>query len=136
MLSANQLASKMKNETLYFKSVYSINKMSINFKENIDYGIKFIYREKDFILVKPSNEKNGYILQGNFIVGKIDLGHAENFLINEMIKELDNILDNPFTTHIKVIKPDIDIFQKVNFGDIFIRLGKNKVNMVKIINAK
>ncbi len=136
MLSANQLASKMKNETLYFKSVYSINKMSINFKENIDYGIKFIYREKDFILVKPSNEKNGYILQGNFIVGKVDLGHAENFLINEIIKELDSILDNPFAARIKVIRPDIDIFQKVNFGDIFIRLGKNKVNMVKIINAK
>lgn len=136
MLSANQLASKMKNETLYFKSVYSINKMSINFKENIDYGIKFIYREKDFILVKPQNEKNGYILQGNFIVGKIDLGHAESFLINEIIKELDSILDNPFAARIKVIRPDIDIFQKVNFGDIFIRLGKNKVNMVKIINAK
>lgn len=135
MLSLNQLVNKMKNETLYFKSVYSINRISINFKE-IDYGIKFIYREKDFILAKPSNETNGYILQGNFIVGKIDLLHAENFLISEIVRECDNILDNPFTTRIKVIKPNIDIFQKVNFGDIFIRLGKNKINMVKIINAK
>lgn len=135
MLSLNQLVNKMKNETLYFKSVYSINRFSFNFKE-IDYGIKFIYREKDFILVKPSDETNCYILQGNFIVGKVDLAHSENFIISDITRELDSILDNPFTARIKVIKPNIDIFQKVNFGDIFIKLGKNKINMVKIINAK
>lgn len=135
MLPLNQIVEKMKSETFYFKSVYSINKASINFK-NIDYGISFIYRDKDFVLIKMINESNGYILQGNFVIGKIDLKRPENYLIYDILKECDNTLDNPNTAPIKIINPNVRIFKKASFEDIFIRLRKNKINMIKTINAK
>ena len=135
MLPLNQIVEKMKSETFYFKSVYSINKASINFK-NIDYGISFIYRDKDFVLIKMINESNGYILQGNFVIGKIDLKRPENYLIYDILKECDNTLDNPHTAPIKIINPNVRIFKKASFEDIFIRLRKNKINMIKTINAK
>lgn len=135
MLPLNQIVEKMKSETFYFKSVYSINKASINFK-NIDYGISFIYRDKDFVLIKMINELNGYILQGNFVIGKIDLKRPENYLIYDILKECDNTLDNPNTAPIKIINPNVRIFKKASFEDIFIRLRKNKINMIKTINAK
>lgn len=135
MLSVNQMVDKMKSETFYFKSVYSINKASINFK-NIDYGINFIYRDKDFVLIKMINETNGYILQGNFVIGKIDLKRPENYFIYDILRECDNTLDNPHTAPIKVINPNVSIFKKASFEDIFIRLRKNKISMIKTINAK
>ena len=135
MLTVNQVADKMKNETLYFESVYSINKASMNFK-NIDYGVHFIYRDENFVLIKLINETNGYILQGNFVIGKIDLRCPENYLVYDILKECNNSLDNSHFAPIKVINPNISIFKKSNFEDIFIRLRKNKINMIKTINAK
>lgn len=135
MLTVNQIVEKMKSETFYFESVYSINKTNINFK-NIDYGIHFIYRDKNFVLIKLFNETNGYILQGNFVIGKIDLRRPENYLIYDILKECDNSLDNPHSAPIKIISPNISIFKKATFEDIFIRLRKNKINMIKTINAK
>ena len=53
-----------------------------------------------------------------------------------MLKECDNKLENSVDTSIKIINPDVSIFKKVSFEDIFIRLRKNKINMIKTINAK
>ena len=135
MLSLNQILNKMKSENFYFKSAYSIKKSSINFK-NIEYGINFIYRDKDFVLIKTLGENEGYILQGNFVIGKIDLNRPESYFIYDILRECDNTLDNPLASPIKVISPDVNIFKKVNFDDIFVKLRRNKINMVKIINAK
>ena len=82
------------------------------------------------------NESNGYILQGNFVIGKIDLKRPENYLIYDILKECDNTLDNPNAAPIKIINPNVRIFKKASFEDIFIRLRKNKINMIKTINAK
>ena len=134
MLSLNQILNKMKIETFYFKSVFSIKKSSINFKK-IEYGIHFIYRDKDFVLIKTFDENDGYILQGNFVIGKIDLNRPEDYFIYDILRECDNTLDNPLAAPIKIISPDVNIFKKVSFDDIFIRLSRNRINMVKIINA-
>lgn len=135
MLSLNQILSEMKSKTLYFTSAYSINMMNVSAKE-IEWGINFTYRDKDFVLIKMINESNGYILQGNFVIGKIDLKRPENYLIYDILKECDNTLDNPHTAPIKIINPNVRIFKKASFEDIFIRLRKNKINMIKTINAK
>ena len=135
MLSLNQILNKMKSENFYFQSAYSINKTSINFKK-VEYGINFIYRDKDFVLIKYIDETNASILQGNFVIGNVNLNRSENSFIYDILKECDNILDNNFASPIKIINPDVNIFKKVNFDDIFMRLRKNKINMVKIINAK
>ena len=126
MLTVNQIVEKMESETFHFESVYSINKASMNFK-NIDYGVHFIYRDENFVLIKPINETNGYILQGNFVIGKIDLRRQENYLIYDILKECNNSLYNPHFAPIKIISPNISIFKKSTFEDIFIRLRKNKI---------
>lgn len=123
MLLLDQILNKMKEETLYFESVYSINRIYINVKD-LDYCISFKYRNKDFILVKPIYKTFGYILQGNFIVGKIDLNHTENHINYDIKRECDNVLDNPYTTTIRIIKPNENIFKKLTFDDIFIRNRK------------
>ena len=136
MLSLNQILNEMKNKTLYFTSAYSINMMNVSVKE-IEWGINFTYRDKDFLLIKTIGKSNGYILQGNFVIGKVDLKYPENIFVYMVMKECDNSLDNPHASSIKIINPNISIFKKkTNFEDIFIRLGRNKINMVKIINAK
>lgn len=136
MLSLNQILSEMKSKTLYFTSAYSINMMNVSAKE-IEWGINFTYRDKDFLLIKTIGKSNGYILQGNFVIGKVDLKYPENIFVYMVMKECDNSLDNPHASPIKIISPNISIFKKkANFDDIFIRLRKNKIDMVKIINAK
>ena len=136
MLSLNQILSEMKSKTLYFTSAYSINMMNVSVKE-IEWGINFTYRDKDFLLIKTIGKSNGYILQGNFVIGKVDLKYPENIFVYMVMKECDNSLDNPHASPIKIISPNISIFKKkANFDDIFIRLRKNKIDMVKIINAK
>ena len=136
MLSLNQILNEMKNKTLYFTSAYSINMMNVSVKE-IEWGINFTYRDKDFLLIKTIGKSNGYILQGNFVIGKVDLKYPENIFVYMVMKECDNSLDNPHASPIKIISPNISIFKKkANFDDIFIRLRKNKIDMVKIINAK
>ena len=136
MLSLNQILNEMKSKTLYFTSAYSINMMNVSAKE-IEWGINFTYRDKDFLLIKTIGKSNGYILQGNFVIGKVDLKYPENIFVYMVMKECDNSLDNPHASPIKIISPNISIFKKkANFDDIFIRLRKNKIDMVKIINAK
>ena len=136
MLSLNQILSEMKSKTSYFTSAYSINMMNVSVKE-IEWGINFTYRDKDFLLIKTIGKSNGYILQGNFVIGKVDLKYPENIFVYMVMKECDNSLDNPHASPIKIISPNISIFKKkANFDDIFIRLRKNKIDMVKIINAK
>ena len=135
MLSLNQILSEMKSKTLYFTSAYSINMMNVSVKE-IEWGINFTYRDKDFLLIKPIGKSNVHILEHNFIIGKVDLKYPENIFVYMVMKECDNSLDNPHASSIKIINPNISIFKKkTNFEDIFIRLGRNKINMVKIINA-
>ena len=135
MLSLNQILNEMKNKTLYFTSAYSINMMNVSVKE-IEWGINFTYRDKDFLLIKPIGKSNVHILEHNFIIGKVDLKYPENIFVYMVMKECDNSLDNPHASSIKIINPNISIFKKkTNFEDIFIRLGRNKINMVKIINA-
>ena len=136
MLSLNQILNEMKNKTLYFTSAYSINMMNVSVKE-IEWGINFTYRDKDFLLIKPIGKSNVHILEHNFIIGKVDLKYPENIFVYMMMKECDNSLDNPHASSIKIINPNISIFKKkANFEDIFIRLGKNKINMVKTINTR
>lgn len=125
----------MKSEKSYFNSAYSINMTNVNIKE-VEWGINFTYRDKNFILIKPTFKSDCYILHGNFVIGKVDLRYPENIFIYIMLKECDNKLENGIDTVIKIINPDVSIFKKVSFEDIFIRLRKNKINMVKIINAK
>lgn len=135
MLSLNQILSEMKSKTLYFTSAYSINMMNVSVKE-IEWGINFTYRDKDFLLIKTIGKSNVHILEHNFIIGKVDLKYPENIFVYMVMKECDNSLDNPHASSIKIINPNISIFKKkTNFEDIFIRLGRNKINMVKIINA-
>ena len=135
MLSLNQILSEMKSKTSYFTSAYSINMMNVSVKE-IEWGINFTYRDKDFLLIKPIGKSNVHILEHNFIIGKVDLKYPENIFVYMVMKECDNSLDNPHASSIKIINPNISIFKKkTNFEDIFIRLGRNKINMVKIINA-
>ena len=136
MLSLNQILSEMKSKTSYFTSAYSINMMNVSVKE-IEWGINFTYRDKDFLLIKPIGKSNVHILEHNFIIGKVDLKYPENIFVYMVMKECDNSLDNPHASSIKIINPNISIFKKkTNFEDIFIRLGRNKINTVKIINAK
>ncbi len=135
MLSLNQIIYKMKSEKFYFNSAYSINMTNVSVKE-IEWGINFTYRDKNFILIKPTFKSNCYILHGNFVIGKVDLRYPENIFIYIMLKECDNKLENSIDTSIKIINPDVSIFKKVSFEDIFIRLRKNKINMIKTINAK
>ena len=135
MLSLNQILSEMKSKTSYFTSAYSINMMNVSVKE-IEWGINFTYRDKDFLLIKTIGKSNVHILEHNFIIGKVDLKYPENIFVYMVMKECDNSLDNPHASSIKIINPNISIFKKkTNFEDIFIRLGRNKINMVKIINA-
>ena len=135
MLSVNQIVEEMKSRKLYFTSAYSLNMNNINFKE-IEWGINFTYRDKIFLLIKQFKEDNGYILQGNFVIGKVDLTYSEINLFNKIMKECDNSLDNPNSAPIKIINPNISLFKNPDFDNIFIKLRKNKINMVKIINAK
>lgn len=125
----------MKSEKSYFNSACSINMTNFNVKE-VEWGINFTYRDKNFILIKPTFKSNCYILHGNFVIGKVDLRYPENIFVYIMLKECDNKLENSVDTTIKIINPDVSIFKKVSFEDIFIRLRKNKINMIKIINAK
>lgn len=135
MLSVNQIVEEMKSRKLYFTSAYSLNMNNINFKE-IEWGINFTYRDKIFLLIKQFKEDNGYILQGNFVIGKVDLRHPENIFVYAVLKECDNSLDNPNSAPIKIINPNISLFKNPDFDNIFLKLRKNKINMVKIINAK
>ena len=136
MLSLNQILSEMKSKTSYFTSAYSINMMNVSVKE-IEWGINFTYRDKDFLLIKTIGKSNGYILQGNFVIGKVDLKYPENIFVYMVMKECDNSLENTLDASVKIINPNISIFKKkANFEDIFIRLGKNKINMVKTINTR
>ena len=125
----------MKSEKSYFNSAYSINITNFNVKE-VEWGINFTYRDKNFILIKPTFKSYCYILHGNFLIGKVDLRYPENIFVYIMLKECDNKLENSIDTSIKIINPDVSIFKKVSFEDIFIRLRKNKINMIKTINAK
>ena len=125
----------MKSEKSYFNLACSINMTNFNVKE-VEWGINFTYRNKNFVLIKLFNETNGYILHGNFVIGKVDLRYPENIFIYIMLKECDNKLENSIDTTIKIINPDVSIFKKATFEDIFIRLRKNKINMIKTINAK
>ena len=135
MLSVNQIVEEMKSRKLYFTSAYSLNMNNINFKE-IEWGINFTYRDKIFLLIKQFKEDNGYILQGNFVIGKVNLRHPENIFVYTVLKECDNSLDNTNIAPIKIINPNISLFKNPDFDNIFIKLRKNKINMVKIINAK
>ena len=92
MLSLNQILNEMKNKTLYFTSAYSINMMNVSVKE-IEWGINFTYRDKDFLLIKTIGKSNGYILQGNFVIGKVDLKYPENIFVYMVMKECDNSLE-------------------------------------------
>ncbi|TKZ36262.1 hypothetical protein [Brachyspira catarrhinii] len=136
MLSLNQILNEMKSKTLYFTSAYSINMMNVSAKE-IEWGINFTYRDKDFLLIKPIGKSNVHILEHNFVIGEVDLKYPENIFVYMMMKECDNSLNNTLDAPVKIINPNISIFKKkANFDDIFIRLGRNKINMVKTINAK
>ena len=134
MLSVNQIVEEMKSRKLYFTSAYSLNMNNINFKE-IEWGIKFTYRDKKFLLVKQIGKPNGYILKGNYVIAKVDLRYPENIFTYMVLKECDNSLDNSVDIPIKIINPNINIF-KLSFCKIFTKLGRNKINIIKTINAK
>ena len=134
MLSLNQILNEMKNKKSYFTKAYHLNMTDINAKE-IEWGIKFTYRDKKFLLVKQIGKPNGYILKGNYVIAKIDLRYPENIFTYMVLKECDNSLDNSVNIPIKVINPNINIF-KLSFCKIFTKLGRNKINIIKTINAK
>lgn len=121
MISLNQLLNEMKIGKSYFESVYSIKKTSINSKA-IEYAINFTYRNKHFVLIKPHKDTNGYILQNHFMIGKIDLTKHDINIIYDIIKECDNVLDKPFESHIKIINPNINIFQKMDLYTLLMRI--------------
>lgn len=121
MTSLNQLLNEMKSAKSYFESVYSIKKTSINAKA-IEYAINFSYKNKHFVLIKPYNDTNGYLLQNHFVIGKIDLTKYEINIIYDIIKECDNVLDKPLESNIKIVNPKIDIFQRIDLYSLLIRL--------------
>lgn len=121
MTTMNQLLNEMKIGKSYFKSVYSINKTSINAKA-IEYAINFSYRSKDFVLIKPHNDTHVYVLQNRFVIGKVDLNKHEINIIYDIIKECDNVLDKPLESSVKIINPKIDIFQKIDLYTLLLRL--------------
>ena len=92
MLSLNQILNEMKNKKSYFTKAYPINMVDVNLKE-IEWGIKFTYRDKKFLLVKQIGKPNGYILKGNYVIAKIDLRYPENIFTYMVLKECDNSLE-------------------------------------------